>query len=200
MVEQTWGGWCGDYLTQVGSSQTQAARRSRWQGYTEKFGELRALASACALPFPLCFWVALCLWACFLVSDTYLLCVRTRTFCVRVLLCPFFLPLNQSNTRDKHWYIGIQPGNQMGIKSGRWLPPHAGSLEPAAWRRRAMSPGRRSVQPDHRRTPKAAVPWGGSFCFPLMAPRMTPELDVAAILLASQQVCAKKTLILRRGP
>ena len=37
----------------------------------------------------------------------------------------------------------------------------------------AMSPGRRSVQPDHRRTPKAAVPWGGSFCFPLMAPRVT---------------------------
>ena len=33
-----------------------------------------------------------------------------------------------------------------------------------------MGPGRRSVQPDHRRTPKAAVPWGGSFCFPLMAP------------------------------
>ena len=26
-----------------------------------------------------------------------------------------------------------------------------------------MGPGRRSVQPDHRRTPKAAVPWGGSF-------------------------------------
>ena len=33
-----------------------------------------------------------------------------------------------------------------------------------------MGPGRRSVLPDHRRTPKAAVPWGGSFCFPLMAP------------------------------
>ena len=39
----------------------------------------------------------------------------------------------------------------------------------------AMSPGRRSVQPDHRRTPKAAVPWGGSFCFPLMAPRAAPS-------------------------
>ena len=33
-----------------------------------------------------------------------------------------------------------------------------------------MGPGRRSVLPDHRRTPKAAVAWGGSFCFPLMAP------------------------------
>ena len=39
----------------------------------------------------------------------------------------------------------------------------------------AMSPGRRSVQPDHRRTPKAAVPWGGSFCFPLMALRAAPS-------------------------
>ena len=43
-----------------------------------------------------------------------------------------------------------------------------------------MGPGRRSVQPDHQRTPKAAVPWGGSFCFPLMAPRVTPERDVPA--------------------
>ena len=51
--------------------------------------------------------------------------------------------------------------------------------------RSTMCPGRRSVQPDHRRTPKAAVPWGGSFCFPLMAPRMTPECDVTAILVAS---------------
>ena len=37
-----------------------------------------------------------------------------------------------------------------------------------------MCPGRRSVQPDHQRTPKAAVPWGESFCFPLMAPPVTP--------------------------
>ena len=38
-----------------------------------------------------------------------------------------------------------------------------------------MGPGRRSVQPDHRRTPKAAVPWGGSFCFRLMAPPVTVQ-------------------------
>ena len=56
-----------------------------------------------------------------------------------------------------------------------------------------MDPGRLPVELTHQMSPKAAVPWGGSLSFPLMAPRMTPELDVAAILLASQQVCAKKT-------
>ena len=62
----------------------------------------------------------------------------------------------------------------------------------------AMCPGRRSVQPDHQTTSKAAVPWGGSFCFPLMAPPMTPEQDVAAILLASQQVCEETAMLLRK--
>ena len=54
----------------------------------------------------------------------------------------------------------------------------------------AMSPGRRSVQPDHRTTPKAAVPWGGSFCFPLMAPPVAPDIGQVTTLVASQQVCA----------
>ena len=64
-----------------------------------------------------------------------------------------------------------------------------------------MGPGRRSVQPGHQRTPKAAVPWGGSFCFPLMAPPVTPERDVTAILVASQQVCASHVPDLRElGP
>ena len=54
---------------------------------------------------------------------------------------------------------------------------------PCRW---TIRPGRRSVQPGHQRTPKAAVPWGGSFCFPLMAPRVTPDCDEIATLVASQ--------------
>ena len=61
-----------------------------------------------------------------------------------------------------------------------------------------MGPGRRSVQPDHQRTPKAAVPWGGSFCFPLMAPPVTPERDVTAILVASRRICASQIAVLRQ--
>ena len=43
-----------------------------------------------------------------------------------------------------------------------------------------VGPDGRSVQPDHQRTPKAAVSWGGSFCFPLMAPRVNPDCDEVA--------------------
>ena len=43
--------------------------------------------------------------------------------------------------------------------------------------------------------------WGGSFCFPLMAPPVTPERDVTAILVASQRVCASHVPDLRElGP
>ena len=64
-----------------------------------------------------------------------------------------------------------------------------------------MGPGRRSVQPGHQRTPKAAVPWGGSFCFPLMAPPVAPDIGQVTILLASQQVCASHVPDLRElGP
>ena len=61
-----------------------------------------------------------------------------------------------------------------------------------------MGPGRLLVESTHQMSPNAAVPWGGSFCFPLMAPRMTPEQDVAAIMLASQQVCARTAKVLRK--
>ena len=63
--------------------------------------------------------------------------------------------------------------------------------------RSTMGPGRRSVQPDHRRTSKAAVLWGGSYCFPLMAPPVTPDMGQVTIL---NKFARKKTLILRRGP
>ena len=63
--------------------------------------------------------------------------------------------------------------------------------------RSTMSPGRRSVQPDHRRTPKAAVPWGGSFCFPLMAPRVTPDMGQLTIL---NKFAHLGPLELRSGP
>ena len=36
----------------------------------------------------------------------------------------------------KHGASGFLSGNQSALKSGRWLPPHAGSLKPAAWCRR----------------------------------------------------------------
>ena len=49
-----------------------------------------------------------------------------------------------------------------------------------------VGPDGRSVQPDHQRTPKAAVSWGGSFCFPLMAPRVNPDCDEIATLVASR--------------
>ena len=60
-----------------------------------------------------------------------------------------------------------------------------------------MGPGRRSVQPGHQRTPKAAVPWGGSFCFPLMAPRVTPDMGQMPFL---NKFARKKPQLLRRGP
>ena len=63
-----------------------------------------------------------------------------------------------------------------------------------------MEPGRLPVESTHQMSPNAAVPWGGSFCFPLMAPRMTPEFDVTAILVASQQVCARTAKVLRLKP
>ena len=49
-----------------------------------------------------------------------------------------------------------------------------------------MGPGRLPVELTHQMSPEAAVPWGGSFCFPLMAPRMTPDFDEIATLVASQ--------------
>ena len=57
-----------------------------------------------------------------------------------------------------------------------------------------VGPDGRSVQPDHQRTPKAAVSWGGSFCFPLMAPRVNPDCDEIATLVASRRVCAPPSL------
>ena len=60
-----------------------------------------------------------------------------------------------------------------------------------------VGPDGRPVEANYQTSPKAAVPWGGSLCFPLMAPRMTPEFDVTAILVASQQVCAPQSPKLR---
>ena len=60
-----------------------------------------------------------------------------------------------------------------------------------------MGPGRRSVQLDHRRTPKAAVPWGGSFCFPLMAPlssQLRPGRDPISRFLFPSCVGEEKAL------
>ena len=61
-----------------------------------------------------------------------------------------------------------------------------------------VGPDGRPVESDYQTSRIAAVPWDGSFCFPLMAPPMTPELDVAAILLASQQVCGETAMLLRK--
>ena len=61
-----------------------------------------------------------------------------------------------------------------------------------------MGPGRLPVESTHQMSPKAAVPWGGSFCFPLMAPRVTPDFDEIATLVASQRVCARMAMVLRK--
>ena len=100
------------------------------------------------------------------------------------------------------WAIGLVPkirvvrvdlSSQAQVQRQRTAARRGDRLITSSACRWTIGPGRRSVQPDHRRTPKAAVPWGGSSCFPLMAPRVTAGFDVEHLLAPAEKARERKT-------